>query len=129
MGLEHNLLISLKDAGKLLAMDLNSVRRITSKTTGPRLQTVKVSPRVRKTTVAMVEAYLKELNPPAAELVSGISNRKAAQIDNELAARGYGRGKKRKMLGVSATGGGERPLQVLRSGAATIQSTKGGGRV
>ncbi|MBA4104828.1 MAG: hypothetical protein C0485_03640 [Pirellula sp.] len=57
-------LITLKDAGKLLAMDLNSVRRLANKVTGPRLKKVKVSPRLRRTIIAWVEAYLRALNPP-----------------------------------------------------------------
>jgi hypothetical protein len=89
-------LITLKEAGKLLAMDLNSILRIANKKAGARLRTIKVSPRVRRTTVAWVEAYLRELNPPIGEvplLRAGISARKAAMIDRELAARGYGRGR------------------------------------
>lgn len=107
---EQEPLISLKEAGRLLGMDLNAVRRLTTKTRGVRLESVKVSPRRRATRVSWVQAYLAQLNPPAAELPR-VDSRKAAQIDRRLAAKGYfGATKKREVLGVSKARGHTRPV-------------------
>jgi hypothetical protein len=137
MGVEENPLISLKEAGRLLGMDLFAVLRIANKKKGPRLQTFRVSQKRRRTTVAAVEAYLRELNPPAAELLSEgrarliaspARARTAAQIDRELERRGYGRGRKRKMRGVSQVGGGGRHVPLLQSGSPDVRSHNGGER-